>query len=37
MSAIAVNVLRELGYAELVELRGGMRDWQADGRQLTDV
>jgi rhodanese-related sulfurtransferase len=34
MSAVAINVLRDLGYTDLVELRGGMRAWHADGRQL---
>ncbi|WP_231976737.1 rhodanese-like domain-containing protein [Mycobacterium sp. E740] len=37
MSAIAVNVLRDLGYLDVVELRGGMRAWQAEGRQLTGI
>jgi rhodanese-related sulfurtransferase len=35
MSAIAIDALRSLGYTDIVELRGGMRAWQADGRQLT--
>lgn len=37
MSATAINVLMDLGYTDLVELRGGMRAWQADGRQLTGL
>lgn len=34
MSATAAETLRDLGYTDVVELRGGMRAWQADGRQL---
>lgn len=37
MSAIAAETLRDLGYTDVVELRGGMRAWQADGRPLTGV
>lgn len=37
MSAIAAETLRDLGYTDIVELRGGMRAWQADGRQLVDI
>lgn len=34
MSAIAGPELTALGYTDVVELRGGMEAWQADGRQL---
>lgn len=34
MSTVAAETLRDLGYTDVVELRGGMRAWQADGRQL---
>ena len=34
MSALAGTALRELGYADVVELRGGMDAWTADGRRL---
>ncbi len=34
MSAIAGPELTALGYTDIVELRGGMEAWQADGRQL---
>ena len=34
MSADAVAVLRDLGYTDVVELRGGMDAWVADGREL---
>ncbi|RAV08926.1 rhodanese-like domain-containing protein [Mycolicibacterium sp. GF69] len=37
MSAIAAETLRDLGYTDVVELRGGMRAWQADGRQLVGI
>jgi rhodanese-related sulfurtransferase len=37
MSAIAAETLRDLGYTDVVELRGGMRAWQADGRQLIGI
>jgi rhodanese-related sulfurtransferase len=32
MSTVAAEALRDLGYTDVVELRGGMRAWQADGR-----
>lgn len=34
MSAIAVRTLHGLGYARVVELRGGMDAWRASGRRL---
>jgi len=34
MTAQAVAVLRELGYTDVVQLRGGMDAWAADGREL---
>ncbi len=34
MSAIAGDTLAGLGYFDIVELRGGMRAWEADGRLL---
>ena len=34
MSAIAGAALRQLGYTDVVELRGGMDAWAADGRPL---
>lgn len=34
MSAEAVATLRDLGYTDVVELRGGMDAWVADGREL---
>lgn len=34
MSAQAVAALRDLGYTDVVELRGGMDAWVADGREL---
>lgn len=34
MSAEAVSALRQLGYTDVVELRGGMDAWAADGREL---
>lgn len=37
MSAIAAETLRGLGYTDVVELRGGMRAWQTDGRPLIGV
>ncbi|BBX19474.1 hypothetical protein MDUV_43340 [Mycolicibacterium duvalii] len=37
MSATAATALRELGYTDIVDLRGGMRAWQADGRELTGI
>jgi phage shock protein E len=33
-SALAVPVLEQLGYTNIVELEGGMQAWQADGRRL---
>ncbi|WP_371413101.1 rhodanese-like domain-containing protein [Mycolicibacterium sp. GF69] len=37
MSAIAAKTLRDLAHIDVVELRGGMRAWQADGRPLIGV
>ena len=37
MSATAAETLRDLGYTDVVELRGGMRAWQADGRELVGI
>nr|WP_090343205.1 rhodanese-like domain-containing protein [Mycolicibacterium malmesburyense]CRL74024.1 rhodanese domain-containing protein [Mycolicibacterium malmesburyense] len=37
MSTVAAQTLRDLGYTDVVELRGGMRAWQADGRQVTGI
>lgn len=37
MSAKAVEALVELGYTDVVELRGGMKAWQAAGRSLIGV
>ncbi|MFV9632905.1 rhodanese-like domain-containing protein [Mycobacterium neumannii] len=37
MSTVAAQALRDLGYTDVVELRGGMRAWQADGRQVTGI
>ena len=34
MSSEAATTLRELGYTTIVELRGGMDTWRADGRDL---
>ena len=34
MSTEAVQELLSLGYTEVVELRGGMQAWTADGREL---
>ena len=34
MSAEAVATLQSLGYTDVVELRGGMDAWVADGREL---
>lgn len=33
-SAIAAQTLLKLGYADVVELKGGVSAWQADGRKL---
>ncbi|WKG02504.1 rhodanese-like domain-containing protein [Mycolicibacterium sp. HK-90] len=35
MSATAAEALRSLGYTDVVELKGGMKAWQASGRNLT--
>lgn len=35
MSAIAVGMLTELGYTDIVELAGGMRAWESSGRPIT--
>lgn len=37
MSATAAATLHDLGYTDVIELRGGMRAWQADGRPLIDI
>lgn len=37
MSTVAAEALRTLGYTNIVELRGGMRAWQADGRQVIGI
>lgn len=37
MSTSAAATLSDLGYQDIVELRGGMRAWQADGRPLLGV
>ncbi|WP_454791940.1 rhodanese-like domain-containing protein [Mycolicibacterium lutetiense] len=34
MSATAAEALKSLGYTDVVELKGGMRAWQASGRPL---
>jgi rhodanese-related sulfurtransferase len=34
MSAVTVGTLRDLGYTDVVELRGGMDAWAADDREL---
>jgi rhodanese-related sulfurtransferase len=34
MSAAAAPVLAGLGFTDIVELRGGMQAWVADGRSL---
>ncbi|OBB24739.1 sulfurtransferase [Mycolicibacterium peregrinum] len=34
MSATAAEALKSLGYADVVELKGGMKAWQASGRAL---
>jgi hypothetical protein len=33
-SAVAVPILEQLGYKNIVELRGGMAEWLASGRKL---
>lgn len=37
MSATAASTLQDLGYTDVIELRGGMRAWQADGRALIGI
>jgi rhodanese-related sulfurtransferase len=37
MSATAIDALTDLGYTDIVELRGGMKAWQAEGRPLLGV
>lgn len=37
MSAQAAATLSELGYTDVVDLRDGMRAWQADGRPLNGI
>ncbi|RWA18800.1 hypothetical protein MELE44368_03970 [Mycolicibacterium elephantis DSM 44368] len=37
MSTVAAQELRELGYTDVVELRGGMRAWQAEGRPIVGI
>ena len=37
MSTIAAEALHNLGYTDVVELRGGMRAWQADGHPLLGI
>ncbi|WP_326548638.1 rhodanese-like domain-containing protein [Mycolicibacterium sp. ND9-15] len=37
MSTVAAETLRDLGYTDVVELRGGMRAWQADGRPVLGI
>ncbi len=34
MSATAAEALKSLGYTDVVELKGGMKAWQASGRTL---
>ncbi|MCV7362728.1 rhodanese-like domain-containing protein [Mycolicibacterium neworleansense] len=34
MSATAAETLKSLGYTDVVELKGGMKAWQASGRPL---
>ncbi|WP_166906358.1 rhodanese-like domain-containing protein [Mycobacterium sp. DL440] len=34
MSATAAEALKSLGYTDVVELKGGMKAWQASGRPL---
>jgi rhodanese-related sulfurtransferase len=33
-SSLAVPVLEQLGYTNIVELEGGMKAWNADGRKV---
>ncbi|OBG86037.1 sulfurtransferase [Mycobacterium sp. E136] len=37
MSTVAAQTLRDLGYTDVVELRGGMRAWQFGGRQVNGI
>lgn len=37
MSTVAAEALRDLGYSDVVELRGGMRAWQAEGRPVMGI
>ncbi|MGV0580615.1 rhodanese-like domain-containing protein [Mycolicibacterium elephantis] len=37
MSTVAAQALRDLGYTDVVELRGGMRAWQAEGRPIVGI
>jgi rhodanese-related sulfurtransferase len=37
MSTTAAATLHDLGYTDVIELRGGMRAWQADGRPLIGI
>ncbi|KUI05267.1 sulfurtransferase [Mycolicibacterium acapulense] len=37
MSTVAAEALSDLGYTDVVELRGGMRAWQAEGRQIIGI
>ncbi|MFV1366432.1 rhodanese-like domain-containing protein [Mycolicibacterium elephantis] len=37
MSTVAAQALRDLGYTDVVELRGGMRAWQAEGRPIIGI
>lgn len=37
MSADAARSLAALGYSDIVELRGGMQAWQADGRPVSQT
>ena len=36
-SAAAVRILEQLGYKNIVELRGGMAEWLASGRKLVSA
>lgn len=37
MGTVAAQALRDLGYTDVVELRGGMRAWQAEGRPIIGI